>query len=168
MTGSAIASSTSTASCSIIVPSSGTSGTAVAATAFTRWSATTSWPRETARAANSWNPSPTAISATGLPANEMTYSVVKRARRTVWRLRVELQEAPRSDPRMVSPPSTSSSAGSPSTNSPSAGSRKSTTVCGSTSVPSWPKTSPAARRSAGVLRAKPKIAPGRRTEGRKY
>ena len=88
----------------------------------------------------------------------MTHSVVKRARRTDWRRRVSLQKRLEAHSRRVSPPSTSSSVGSPSTNSPSAGSRKSTTVRGSTSVLSWPKTSPAARRSAGVLRAKPKIA----------
>ena len=88
MTGSVTSSSISTASCSTIARSCGTSGTAVVATASTRWSTTTRWPQETARAASSWNPSPTAISATGLSGNEMAHSVMKRARRIGWRRRV--------------------------------------------------------------------------------
>ena len=55
MTGCAIVSSTSTASCSTTAPSSGTSMTA-GATASKRWSTTTSWPRAKARAAGFSNP----------------------------------------------------------------------------------------------------------------
>ncbi len=68
-TGSATDSSSNIASCSTIDPSSGTSGTAVNATASTPWSTITSWPKAKARVVGSWNPLLTVIWATGSGAS---------------------------------------------------------------------------------------------------